>query len=239
MRLVPKDVMRLSGRHDLSVGVVAAKLRGRLWSTRRSVAVSRDLQAAEHVLPLEGILVELVAPDEFDELSLLVQQAGGVEYLYLRTIERARLARAGALSVARTVAGELVAFHFVYESSNHDVLESVAPHMYPVLPDDSVLTEGVYCLPAYRGQGLTSALLHATGALLLERGKRRVRAYVDTSNVAALRMFNRTGYLPTGEERVVRYRVGRLSTRFRDITSLTLAEWEAAVGESHAEHAGG
>jgi GNAT superfamily N-acetyltransferase len=227
-------MMHRAGLRDLPAAVIAAKLKRRLWSTRRAIAVSRDLRDVP-VLPLDDIRVEFVAPDAFDELPRLVQQADGVEFLYLRSIERARQARAGTMSVARTAAGDLVAFHFVHESSDHAALESVAPHMYPVQHDDSVLTEEVYCLPAYRGRGLAAALLQATGALLLERGKRRASAYLDTTNLAAMRMFNRAGYLPAGEERVDRYRGGRFSTTFRDLTPRTRAEWDATVGASRAE----
>ena len=116
--------------------------------------------------------------------------------------------------------------------------DSVAPGMYPELPADGVLTEEVYCLPAYRGRGLAPALLQATGAMLLERGKQRAIAYLDTTNIAALRMFNRAGYRPTGEERVDRYRGGRFDTVFRDATRPTLAEWEAAVNGSREQVAG-
>jgi GNAT superfamily N-acetyltransferase len=222
---------------DIPAGVVVAKLRRRLWSAHRAVVVSRDLQD-EPSLPVDGIRVELVAPDAFDELPVLVERAVGVEYLYLRPIERARQARAGTLSVARAADGHLVAFHFVHESGDHAALDSVAPGMYPLLPEDGVLTEEVYCLPAYRGRGLAPALLQATGAMLLERGKRRASAYLDTTNIAALRMFNRAGYRPTGGERVDRYRGGHFDTVFRTMTPPTLAEWEAAIGGSREQAAG-
>ena len=101
-----------------------------------------------------------------------------------------------------------------------------------MLPADGVLTEEVYCLPAYRGRGLAPALLQATGLMLLARGKRRAWAYLDTTNIPALRMFNRAGYLPTGEERVDRYRGGRFETLFRAATPQTLAEWEATISGS-------
>lgn len=222
---------------DIPAGVVVAKLRRRLWSAHRAVVVSRDLQD-EPSLPLDGIRVEFVDPDAFDDLPRLVEQAAGVEYLYLRPIERARQARAGTLSVARAADGDLVAFHFVHETGDHAALDSVAPGMYPAMPEDGVLTEEVYCLPAHRGRGLAPALLQATGAMLLERGKLRASAYLDTTNIPALRMFNRAGYRPTGEERVDRYRGGRFDTVFRGATRPTLAEWEAAVGGSRERAAG-
>ncbi len=226
--------MAQSRMRDIPAGVLVAKLSRRLWSTHRAVVVSRDLRDAPS-LPLDDIRVEFVEPDAFDDLPRLVEQAAGVEYLYLRPIERARRARAGTVSVARAADGDLVAFHFVHESTNHDALDSVAPGMYPMLSADAVLTEEVYCLPAYRGRGLAPALLQTTGMMLLERGKRRALAYLDTTNIAALRMFNRAGYRPTGEERVDRYRGGRFDTLFREVAPLTLAEWEAAVGASRAE----
>jgi GNAT superfamily N-acetyltransferase len=216
---------------EIPADVFVAKLRRRLWSTRRAVAVSRDLRD-KPTLPLDEIRVEFVEPEAFDELPGLVEQAAGVEYLYLRPLERARLARAGMLSVARDVAGDLVAFHFVHETGDHDALDSVAPGMYPVMPADGVLTEEVYCLPAYRGRGLAPALLQATGVRLRERGKRRASAYLDTTNVPALRMFNRAGYRPNGEERVDRYRGGGFDTLFRAATPQTLAEWDEIVGGS-------
>lgn len=214
---------------DIPANVVVSKVRRRLWSTHRAIVLSRDLQE-EPSLPLDGLRVEFVDPEAFDDLPRLVEEATGVEYLYLRPIERARQARAGTLSVARDPAGDLVAFHFFHVASDHAALDSVAPGMYPVLPDDEVITEELYCLPAYRGRGLGAALLQATGAKLLERGKRRAWVYIDTRTVAALRMVNRAGYRPTGMERVDRYRGGRFDTVFRDLTPQTLAEWDAAVG---------
>jgi GNAT superfamily N-acetyltransferase len=217
---------------DIPAAVLVEKLRRRLWSTRRAVAVSRDIRE-EPSLPLEAIRVEFVAPDAFDELSGLVEQAAGMEYLYLRPIERARQARAGMLSVARAAGtGELVAFHFVHETDDHAALDSVAPGMYPLMPADGVLTEEVYCLPAYRGRGLAPALLQATGLRLREGGKRRALAYLDTTNGPALRMFNRAGYRPNGEERLDRFRGGHFDTLFRAATPQTLAEWDEIVGGS-------
>jgi GNAT superfamily N-acetyltransferase len=214
---------------DIPASVVVSKLKRRLWSTHRAVVVSRDLDERPS-LPLDGIRAEFVDPDAFDLLPRLLEEATGVEYLYLRPIERARQARAGTISVGRDTAGEVVAFHFVHETHDHEALDSVAPQMYPVLPEDGVLTEEVYCLPANRGRGVAAALLQATGVLLSERGKRRAWAYLDTTNLAALRMFNRAGYRPTGEERVDRYRGGRFDTLFRTATPQTMAEWDATVG---------
>lgn len=220
-------------RH-LPVAFVAGKLRRRLWSTRRAVAVVREFQAGQ-VLPLADLHVELIPPDSFDALPRLVEQAVGVEYLYLRPIERTRRARAGTLAVARTALGDLVAFHFIHEAGDHGALGLVAPGMYPRLPADEVLTEAVYCLPAYRGRAFAPSLLQATGVLLAGRGKTRAWAYLDTTNTAALRMFHRAGYVPSGEERVDRYRCGRFSTVFRPLTPPTEAEWQEAVAGARSK----
>lgn len=176
--------------------------------------------------------VEFLDPDLFDELPRLVEEAIGVEYLNIRPIERARRARAGTLSVARDPAGEVIAFHFVHETRDHQALEQIAPQMYPKPPLDEVLTEAVYCLPAYRGQAFAAKLLKATGAYLAASGKHRAWAYPDTTNLAALRMFNRAGYVPSGAERVDRYRLGRFSTAFRALTPTTSKEWDTAIAGS-------
>ena len=107
--------------------------------------------------------------------------------------------------------------------------------MYPKLPTDEVLTEAVYCLPAYRGHALAPRLLQATGSIMAARGKRRAWAYLDTTNIAALRMFNRAGYHPSGEERVDRYRFGRFSTAFRPLTPKTQVEWQTTLAGSRPE----
>jgi RimJ/RimL family protein N-acetyltransferase len=205
------------------------KARRRVWSTRRAVAVVRDFDQGRPLRPGE-IEIELVEPEAFAELAALVDESSGKEYLYLRPIERTRLARAGTLSVARDEGGELLAFHFIHGRDDHDALEGVAPGMYPQQLTDEVLTEAVYCVPAHRGHAIAPAMLQATGAALLERGIRRGWAYLDTTNVPALRMFARAGYVPAGTERVDRYRLGRFRTAFGPIGDRTLREWRAVAG---------
>jgi L-amino acid N-acyltransferase YncA len=219
---------------ELGMGVVVAKMRRRLWSTRRAIAVVRELEAAPFTTP-DGMQVEVVHPDSFDALPLLVEAASGVEYLYVRPIERTRQARAGTISVARDGSGELMAFHFIHSAGDHDALERVAPQMYPALAADEVLTEAVYCLPAFRGRDVMPALLQATGRLLATRGTRRAFAYLDVANVSSLRMFSRAGYRPSGVERVDRYRLFRFNTVFRDLTARTRASWETSTQDAERE----
>ena len=221
---------------QIGAGLVVAKMRRRLWSTRTAIAVVRDLEAAPDTTP-NDMHVEVVHPDSFEALPLLVEAASGVEYLYVRPIERTRQARAGTISVARDGSGELMAFHFIHSAGDRDALELVAPQMYPALAADEVLTEAVYCLPAFRGRDVMPALLKATGELLATRGTRRAFAYLDIANVASLRMFRRAGYRPSGVERVDRYRFFRFSTIFRDLTPSTRASWETSTQD--AKRAGG
>jgi GNAT superfamily N-acetyltransferase len=214
----------------ISPDIVVRKLLRRLWSTRRAIAVVRNLGG--HGETPAGLQVEFVPADGFDALPRLVEQAVGIEYLYVRPIERTRQARAGTISVARDPDGELMAFHFVHSADDHKALNQVAPNMYPPMQSDEVLTEAVYCLPAFRGRAIAPQLLVATGTNLAARGMRRAWAYLDTTNVAALRMFNRAGYAPAGTERVDRYRFGRFSTEFRDLTPTTAREWDVGIAGS-------
>lgn len=230
-RAVAAPVVLSRGILRIDRRIIVRKLLRRLWSTHRAIAVVRELEPGRD-RSSSGMNVEFVRPELFDPLPRLVEQATGVEYLYVRPIERARLARAGTLSVAQNANGDLVAFHFVHESGDHEALDRVAPGMYPQMPPDEVLTEAIYCLPAFRGQAFAAKLLMATGDSLAARGKRRAWAYLDTANPPALRMFNRAGYTPSGTERVDRYRFGRFSTEFRELTPKTAEEWNEGVAGS-------
>ena len=238
--------MKAAGTVDGGVGALARlpmvgptlvlqKLRRRLWSTRRAIAVVRDL---DHAPSLSGgVHVELVDANAFVALPRLVSTTVGAEYLYVRPIERTRQAGAGRLAVATDDAGELMAFHFVHAECDADALDRVAPKMYPKMASDEVLTEAVYCLPAYRGQDVMPTLLRATGALLAAEGIRRAWAYIDTTNTASLGLFRRAGYNPSGRERVDRYRFYRFTTEFRELTPITKAEW-AIIDERNARVVG-
>ena len=230
---VPYRLGRLRSRasrgREMGAVVVLRKLRRRLWSTRRSIAVVREL--VEMGSP-KWLLVAWVEPADFDELASLVEHAVGVEYLNTRPIERTRLAAAGTLSVARDRSGALLAFHFVHRRHDHEALNAVAPNMYPRMSEDEVLTEAVYCLPACRGRHIAADLLVATGSRLAAEGVQRAWAYLDTTNTSALRMFNRAGYTLSGTERVDRYRLGRYTTSFRALSSRSRSEWCAITGSS-------
>ena len=208
--------------------LILSKVLRRLWSTHTSVAVARDLMPSSHA-PAGGIQFQLTEPEAFDDLPKLVEASDGIEFLFVRGIERLRRAHVGRIASARDDQGALLAFHFVHEHDNHEVLAQVAPGMYPQLPADEVFTEAVYCLPAHRGRGITARLLQATCTTMTKRGMTRARAYVDITNAAALRMFNRAGYHPLGDERIDRFRFGRFSTEFRELSPAIKAEWEAIL----------
>jgi L-amino acid N-acyltransferase YncA len=212
----------------VGVRLILSKVQRRLWSTHTSVAVARDLMPSSHA-PAEGIQFQLTEPEAFDDLPKLVEASDGIEFLFVRGIERLRQAHVGRIASARDDEGGLLAFHFVHERDNHEVLAQAAPGMYPQLPVDEVFTEAVYCLPAHRGRGITASLLQATCTTMTERGMTRARAYVDITNAAALRMFNRAGYHPLGDERIDRFRFGRFSTEFRALSPAVEAEWETIL----------
>jgi L-amino acid N-acyltransferase YncA len=207
--------------------VVLGKLLRRAWSTRASVSLVRE-PLVEVPIPA-GSRIEFVPPEAFEDLAQLLKSSTGLDYLFVRNAERTRLAGVGTVFVARDETGLLMAFYFVYETDDRVALDQVARNMHPDLAADEVLTELVYCLPAFRGRGVMRQLLHATGAALAARGKRRAFAYVDTTNNRSLRMFARAGYAPTGVERVDHYRFGRHRTTFRPTSVTSEERWAAAV----------
>nr|WP_254777327.1 GNAT family N-acetyltransferase [Paenibacillus sp. cl6col] len=58
---------------------------------------------------------------------------------------------------------------------------------------------GMAILPAYRGQGLGSALMKKLFAGLSEQGVERVSLSVDPDNAAAVKLYQRFGFKAVGE----------------------------------------
>jgi L-amino acid N-acyltransferase YncA len=217
------------GIGSAGVGVIVGKLQRRLWSSHTSIAVARDLAGGDGAGGAGDLRVAFEDPATFDTLPRLLTEMTGVDYLQSRAIERTREARAGALSVARNETGDVVAFMFVHEPKDHDALEGVAPGMYPRLQEGEVLTRTVFGLPQWRDRGYESQLLLGTAALLAAQGKRRALGYLDTTNVADMRIFQAAGYTPSGQERVDTYRLGRYSNAFRPVTAPSRAAWDSAT----------
>jgi len=217
------------GIGSAGIGVIAAKLQRRLWSAHTTIAVARDLADADGAGAADDLLVAFEDPATFDTLPRLLSETTGADYLQARAVERTREARAGSLSVARNASGDVVAFMFVHEPKNHDALEEIAPGMYPRLQEGEVLTRTVFTLPEWRGRGYEPRLLVATGALLAAHGKHRALAYLDTTNVTDMRIFQEAGYTPSGQERVDSYRLGRYSNAFRPVTAPSRAAWDSAT----------
>jgi L-amino acid N-acyltransferase YncA len=217
------------GIGSAGLGVIAAKLLRRLWSSHTSIAVTRDLAGTEGEGAGDDLRVGFEDPATFETLSRLLTETTGADYLQARAVERTREARAGSLSVARNAAGDVVAFMFVHEPKDHAALEGIAPGMYPRLQEGDVLTRTVFCLPEWRGRGYEPRLLVATGALLAGQGNRRAIAYLDTTNATDMRTFQAAGYTPSGQERVDSYRLGRYSNAFRPVTAASRAAWDSAT----------
>jgi RimJ/RimL family protein N-acetyltransferase len=211
----------------IGVSVLLGKLLHRMWSTRASLSLVRE--PLVEVPVAAGFTLGIVQPEAFEGLAQLLESSTGTDYLFVRNAERTRLAGVGTMSVARDETGQLMAFHFVYEPEDRVALDGIAPNMFPDLAADEVLTELVYCVPAFRGRDLMRQLLHATGSTLAARGKRRAFAWVDTTNTRSLRTFARAGYVPAGVERVDRYRFGQYRATFRHTTVASEERWDAVV----------
>jgi L-amino acid N-acyltransferase YncA len=216
------------GVGSAGLGVIAAKLQRRLWSSHTAIAVARDL-GSEGAGAGDDLRVAFEDPATFETLPHLLTEMTGADYLQARAVERTREAKAGSLSVARNATGDVVAFMFVHGPKDHAALEGIAPGMYPRLQDGDVLTRTAFCLPEWRGRGYESRLLVATGALLAAQGKQRALAYLDTTNAADMRIFHAAGYTPSDQERVDTYRLGRYSNAFRPVTAASRAAWDLAT----------
>jgi L-amino acid N-acyltransferase YncA len=211
---------------------VVTKLRKRAWSEQVSIGVACDPERRRSLAPRGlSLRTEVIDPSELGELGALLARTSGPEYAFLRAIERTRRARAGDLVVARTSGGRLAAVHFVHDERRRAALERVAPGMYPPMAADEVLTEGVWCRPELRGQGVVPAMLDASLGRLAERGVRRALAIIDLANTRSLRAFRRVGFEPSGVVRLDRRRLGQWRIDFEALDEKTRARWRAATRE--------
>ncbi len=171
-----------------------------------------DLRAVPDLSPGELTIV-VVAPQDSDPLTDVLDQIDDRDYLFVRAMERTRRAHAGELVLGR-VENEVVAAHFVHRVDDYERLACVAPGLYPRLPEDAVLTEAVYVTPAWRGHSVAPRLLTASCRRLGSEGARYALAYIDVTNRSSLRAFRAAGYDRTDEMRLDRYLLGKRRSRF-------------------------
>jgi GNAT superfamily N-acetyltransferase len=207
---------------------ILAKLRSRLWSTRRSITLVLELPPATAPGPSD-LTVSFADPGAVPDLTTLLPDTTGADLLILAAVERTRAAAAGELALARR-GDALVGVHFIHTAPDQERLEGVAPALYGPLAADEALTEGVFVVPDARGLGVAPSMLHATAEELGRRGYRRALAVVDVANAPSLRAFAAAGYRPAGTMRVDRLRFGRRSSRFTTATTDLRRRYARAVG---------
>jgi GNAT superfamily N-acetyltransferase len=214
----------------LSPNTLAAKVRARLWSTRRSMLVVREL--AQHPsagrAPTPGIDVSFVHPSTFPDLSSLLDDPRDEDLLSLAALERTRAEAAGELVVARA-GNEVAAIHFIHTAADQERLDRIAPGLYAPLAAGDALTEGVFVFPPFRGRGVAASMLRASASELQRRGYRRGLAVIDVENRASLRAFRAAGFTARPVMRVDAYRLGRRTSRFVEVDPETWRRYEAAT----------
>ena len=62
---------------------------------------------------------------------------------------------------------------------------------------------GMFVEPSARGRGVGAALLEAVAGWARERGAQRLRLWVTSTNGAALRLYRRCGFRPTGNTKLL------------------------------------
>jgi RimJ/RimL family protein N-acetyltransferase len=192
----------------------ARKLRRRVWSGWETAVLVRVLD--EPLPPAPGMRVELVEPQDFDGFRPLLDTLDGDDFLFVRALERTRAAGAGDLVVGRDPGGAYLGSMFFHRPRHTERLASVAPGLYGSPGPDEVLTDGLFSLPALRGQGVGRAILASALQILRAEGIARAYAHIDADNRASLRTFTGVGYRDTGRRRSNRYRLGRFATEYRD-----------------------
>jgi GNAT superfamily N-acetyltransferase len=220
---------------SLSPRTLIRKLRTRGWSTRRSLLVVCDLTqppAGPALAP--GLDVSFVEPAAFRDLPSTLRDAHNQDALTLCAMERTRALAAGELVVARS-GDELAGIHFIHTRAHQQRLDRISPSLYSPLREDEVLSEAVFVYPKFRGRGVGSSMLRASASELARRGYRRSLAVIDVENRASLRAFRTAGFTAGQLMRVDSYRLGRRTSRFRDVDDETRQRYlEATSGADPA-----
>ena len=215
---------------SLSPRTMIEKVRTRGWSTRRSVLVVCDLTQPPAEPPSAPELdVSFVEPAAFRDLPSTLRDARNEDLLSLAAMERTRVLAAGELVIARS-GDELAGIHFIHTPTHQERLERISPRLYAPLQTDEALSEAVFVYPAFRGRGVSSAMLRASASELARRGYRRSFAVIDVENRASLRAFRAAGFTAGPMMRVDSYRLGRRTSRFREVDGETWRRYLEATG---------
>ena len=219
--------------------VLAAKAAKRVWGTWSTVVAVCETEGHIDAAENGRVVVAPIARDEFEGFTRLMRagQLDGEDYLFVRGLERTRRVGAGDLFGGYSVAdGSLLATVWVHRASHSERLEGIAPGMYREPPPGTVLTDGLYCFPNARRQGLGTETLTGLLAQLEREGTRRAFAHIDSDNVASMSTFGRVGYRLCDVERRNAFRLGIWRSAWRPLQPETLLAWASCqrVPESGA-----
>lgn len=186
-----------------------------VWSTGTSIGFERDLrfglkpppsQTAMEVVGLDTALAKKLFV--FDGLS-------GPDWT--RLIRRRDMWREGFEGgfVAVDRRGEPLVLQWMIPPNERDHLIQYFGALFPPLPHDTFLGEGIWIPPAHRGRGMMAEALSQVGqaAHCSQPQVTREIAFVDAANIASLKGYDRAGFARS-RLRTESWRAGVLRTTF-------------------------
>lgn len=144
-------------------------------------------------------MVRRIRGDEWERLRALRLQALADAPMAFGSTLAAEAAFADAVWQERASAGAAAADRvtFVAEANGRWVGMATGLAIDPGEPDPALV--GMFVDPAARGRGAGAALVEAVSAWARARGAARLTLWVTDVNAAALALYRRSGFRPTGE----------------------------------------
>jgi hypothetical protein len=197
----------------------AAAVRRWLWSEGRSLGFERDLRV-DFEPPRSRVAMRVVDLDAAMAKKLFVFDGlSGPDWT--RLTRRLALWREGFEGGFVTVDshGEPLFLQWVFPPSERDHLTEYFGVLFPPLPPDTILGEGIWIPPAHRGRGIMAEALSLVAEVAHEKHPQVTKemAFVDESNIASIKGHERAGFARSSV-RVETWRAGVLHTEFTPLS---------------------
>jgi len=192
---IPDFVGLLGGGH---LAVAADAVRRRLYQDSTSVGLRRDVSLPADAPPAKiALQVRPLRPE--DNLSFLDLHRPGISGREMPSLlaERRLLKAALGICWVALAPGERICFvGWLIPASSNALVQRHFGDLFPRLEQDEVLLEGLLTLPPDRGQGIMTHALARMVAAARRQGARSAIAFVESTNTASLRGFQRAGFAP-------------------------------------------
>jgi len=204
------------------------------------LAATRDLTIPPPDIPLPpGVAARPATPEDLPHLAAVMEPYRAEIWDFrgegaLAAVFEQRL-RAGDLCLIGELRGTIA--YMGWTRFDEASLQRVGIHV--TLREGEAYGYGVFALPAFRGQGLSTTVGVARLHWLREHGVRRFYGWVSASNVAILKVQTRLGYRTVASVRQIYWRVRRRLVLVNQVLYDPAIRWRSGARPAGSPSAGG